>query len=392
MHMNAFINIFVLLFIATEAGEASALFQRQWGGASRSKSSSTSDTNKNASTSSTTATTTDASVSNYTIPNWQKEMPDPLSSRRTLERIQVPLTSNTKVTVYLLGTSHISNDSSADVRVLLNSTHPQIVFLELCNQRINMLVPSSLAEGNHRHDVVDSVNGTGSDDNHTNRTASNAKFWDRVKMVQQTSGMPKSVAMGTILLTQVQDDYANSLGVDLGGEFQVAWEYCQVNRPICILGDRPLRITLLRAWESLSWWGKVRCLVSLLWSSLQKPNPEELREWMQKILLGGTDILTESMAELQKSFPTLERVILKERDAYLACKIFQTCRYLNHSENHTMVAIVGAGHVQGICKWLTDGNGNTPEEILSEIVQTKRHADVDYLVKDVTQLSYDHLG
>lgn len=352
--MCCYFNMLVLLLflvVKPRDCEGSALFKRKWGSNTPSKTISSPDTSK---------------PSNYTVPDWKKGLPEPLPSRRTLERIHIPLTSNTKVTVYLLGTSHVSNDSSADVRVLLNASQPDVVFLELCDQRINMLAPPIQQEG----------------------FPPNATFWDRVKMVQQSSGMSKSSAIGTVLLTQVQDDYAESLGVELGGEFRVAWEYCQNNRPICILGDRPLKITLLRAWESLSWWGKTKCIVALIWSSWQKPNPEELREWMQSILSGDSDVLTESMTELRKAFPSLERVILKERDAYLACKIYQTCRYLNPRENHTMVAIVGAGHGQGICQWLTNGNGQTPEQILSDIVQTNSQKNVEHLVKEVTQIPY----
>lgn len=303
-------------------------------------------------------------LKNYTIPDWKKVLPHPLPLRRTLERIHIPFSNGNKVEVFILGTSHVSNDSSADVRVLLESTRPDVVFLELCDQRIPMLAPKS------DEDVL----------------PSNSTFWDRVKTVEESSGMSRGSAIGTVLLTQVQDEYAESLGVELGGEFRAAWEYCERDNPICILGDRPLKITLCRSWESLSWWGKAKCLAALIWSSFQKPDPQELREWMQNILEGDSDVLTESMAELRKSFPTLDRVILKERDAYLACKIYQTCRHLQRSRNHTMVAIVGAGHGPGIRNWLTDGNGQTPEDILRGIVETKKMKDVDNLVNDVTQL------
>ena len=75
-----------------------------------------------------------------------------------------------------------------------------------------------------------------------------------------------------------------------------------------ILGDRPVSITLTRAWESLRVWGKIKLLVGLFISSLRKPNPEEIKEWMEKILKGDTDLMSESIAELAKHFPTLETV------------------------------------------------------------------------------------
>jgi pheromone shutdown protein TraB len=317
----------------------------------------------------TTKETIDNTAQNATtssIPSWKRVLPPPLDTRKTLNRIIIPLSPTTHATVYLLGTSHVSNDSSADVRLLLQSLKPEVVFLELCDQRTPMLNPKPLAAFD-----------------------TNLTFWQKVQQIQTSSGMTKGSAIGTLLLTQVQDDYAESLGVELGGEFKMAWEYCLVQKPIVILGDRPLQITLVRAWESLSWFGKIKVLAGLLWSSVQKPNPNELREWMQKILQDGeTDVLTESMAELRKSFPSLERVILKERDAYLACKLYQTCRYLEKSRDHVIVAIVGAGHTPGICDWLTNGNGQTPEEVLRERLQTKKWEgqDMEALVQEVTQL------
>lgn len=351
--MNVYwIFLILVLLVSTCRTEASALFKRHWG-----KKKFPVPSNKTS--------------TNYTVPEWKKDFPDPLPQRRTLERIMIPLTANNKVTVYLLGTSHVSNDSSSDVRQLLSTTTPDVVLLELCDQRIPMLAPPKKQEK-----MEDTY-------------PPNATFWEKVKTVQEGSGMTKSSAMGTVLLTQVQDDYADSLGVELGGEFSAAWEYCEAHKPVCILGDRPLKITLLRAWESLNWWGKAKCMVALVWSSFQKPDPDELREWMQNILNGDSDVLTESMAELRKAFPSLERVILKERDAYLACKIYQTCRYLNPNQNHTMVAIVGAGHGPGICNWLTNGNGQTPEEILRGILETKKNKNIETLVREVTQLPYD---
>lgn len=310
-----------------------------------------------------------SNATNETIPIWKQLLPPPLNSRKTLHRILIPLSASTHATVFLLGTSHVSNDSSADVRLLLQEASPDVVFLELCDQRTPMLKKTPI------------------------QPSTNVTFWQKVQQLQTTSGMSKGSAIGTVLLTQVQDDYANSLGVELGGEFKAAWEYCLMTKPIVILGDRPLQITLVRAWESLHWMGKVKVLIGLVWSSLQKPNPEELRAWMQKILQDGeTDVLTESMAELRKSFPSLERVILNERDAYLACKLYQTCRFLDRSRDQIIVAIVGAGHTIGICEWLTNGNGQSPEEILRERVQTKKWSgdDLEPLVREVTQLPVEN--
>lgn len=217
------------------------------------------------------------------------------------------------------------------------------------------------------------------------------------------------------LLTNMQQDYAQSLGVELGGEFRVAFNYWNEHRQQriihMILGDRPLYLTLTRAWQSLRLWGKTKLVVSLLISSLQKPDPEELREWMQKILSDDTgDLLTESIAELAKHFPALERVIIQERDTYMACKLYQTCRSLLQQQASSsnryakqqqqtskvtkLVAIVGAGHVQGICRLLTEGRGRQPEEMLEPLIQLKKpipHEDRQILIFDVMEVNAELL-
>ena len=345
------------------------------------------------------------------IPPWKSQLPPPLNNKtKTLQRMVVPGPVGRKVEIYLLGTAHVSNDSSRDVRMLLESVNPDVIFLELCDQRIPMLIaPAPVAKNSTT--ISESKEKTG--------------FWRRLRQKlpfrsnkkeeppkQDSSKEKKSMyGMAAGLLTNMQQDYADSLGVELGGEFRVAYEYWCVKcdeerssnienarRVHMILGDRPLYVTLTRAWESLRLWGKTKLLVGLLISSLQKPKPEELREWMQSILNDDDgDLLTKSIAELAKHFPTLEEVIIQERDAYMACKLYQTCDHMLRGSNHPdqtfrLVAIVGAGHIQGICKWLTEPKNNTetPPQILTRLVQLKKPVDpesLDYLVNDIMEVN-----
>ncbi|KAL3902584.1 MAG: hypothetical protein SGILL_010776, partial [Bacillariaceae sp.] len=358
----------------------------------------------------TSSNRTGVSSNNHTassqIPTWKSQLPSPLNNKtKTLQRIVIPGPFGRKVEIYLLGTAHVSNDSSRDVRVLLDSVNPDIIFLELCDQRIPMLIASApVAKKNETTTAIESKQKTG--------------FWGRLrrkkKQPKQGSKEKKSMyGMAAGLLTSMQQDYADSLGVELGGEFRVAYEYWSVKcddersnenarRVHMILGDRPLYLTLTRAWESLRIWGKTKLVVGLLISSLQKPNPDELKEWMQSILNDDDgDLLTKSIAELAKHFPTLEEVIIRERDAYMACKLHQTCDHMlrgsnNPDQTFRLVAIVGAGHIQGICRWLTEPKNNTetPPQILTRLVQLKKPVDpesLDYLINDIMEVNPDLL-
>jgi hypothetical protein len=131
--------------------------------------------------------------------------------------------------------------------------------------------------------------------------------------------------------------YASELGVELGGEFRAAYRYWQQpckgstgpgstglgpesssksqpqsQHPHLIMGNRPLHLTLIRAWESLWWWPKFKVMAGLLWSSWQKPDKDKLIKWLESVRPEESDVLTESLNELRKHFPTLHtRVLLK---------------------------------------------------------------------------------
>jgi pheromone shutdown protein TraB len=343
------------------------------------------------------------------IPEWKKQLPMPLchKSNKTLKRIRVPY-QNQVAEIYLLGTAHVSNDSSRDVKLLLDTIQPNVIFVELCDQRTALMEDPP--------QVLQNLSGN---------KEKNVPFFQKIQELQKTTNNSKLQCMATVLLTSTQEEYADSLGVELGGEFRAAYQYWRSfsatatknsnnqnnkqsqqlpqQRPHLILGDRPLAITLARCWESLGFFGKIKVLIGLLISSFHKPSPEELRAWIQKIMEDETDLLSSSLEELRRHFPTLERVIIQERDAYMACKLYQLCRGMlvsavrqqqlspqSTSTNRIVIAaLVGAGHVPGISAWLTTKNHpEGPEAILDKLIATKKYANADLsaLVYEVTEL------
>ncbi|KAL3935209.1 MAG: hypothetical protein SGBAC_009230, partial [Bacillariaceae sp.] len=362
----------------------------------------------------TTTTIGDPPIS---FPEWKRNLPYPLNHKNsTLQRITMPgFGGRCAVEIYLLGTAHVSNDSSRDVNLLLETIDPDVIFLELCDQRIPML---TAPPPETKEETTESV---GED-------RAKKPWWRRSRRKKKAKPSneegggeePKSLhGMAANMLTSMQQDYADSLGVELGGEFRTAynfWNKNRLSRPVgaihMILGDRPLYLTLTRAWESLGIWGKTKLFVALFISTLQKPNPEELRKWMKSILEDDSgDILTKSIGELKKHFPTLEEVIIRERDAYMACKLYQTCRQMLIMQQQQqrqaslppsdptvqrLVAIVGAGHVQGMCHWLTGGNQEqgTPEDVLASLIKIKKEIpteEAQALTHDVMVVNHEQL-
>ncbi len=106
--------------------------------------------------------------------------------------------------------------------------------------------------------------------------------------------------------------------------------------------DRDLRITLHRFWHALSLFEKIRMVyilaVSVLSTGDEKIDVEELKK---------QDVMEMAMAEFRKFSPNGARALIDERDAYLADQII---RLLKNYER--VLVVIGAGHVEGVKKFL----------------------------------------
>lgn len=372
---------------------------------------------------------------------WRRSLPPLLRRRRgTLRRLILPAgdQEDEGCELYLLGTSHVSRDSCDDARLLVEHVKPHCLFLELCPQRLALLSDEAHAvpppgSSATTHEVVEGGGGRS--------VAEEAR-----ELRAQNPGMTRASSMSAALLTKIQGDYATKLGVTIGGEFresykvaggqQTAFETAvwkrrheaqwnpraapdvdlatdedNVHGCVAVLGDRPVRLTLARVWESLSFLGKARLVLGLIWSSLRQPSEKELREWMDSIMNDpGNDLLSKSIEELGRHFPTVEEVIIHERDRYMAAKLTQTARLLGGVPSSTstppgqqrkwtrkrIVAVVGAGHCPGMCTLLQNSHyfsEKSPEEVLRSVVETKHSTvensnDIRSLTTDVTELHF----
>ncbi|KAH1220851.1 TraB domain-containing protein [Glycine max] len=184
--------------------------------------------------------------------------------------------------VYLVGTAHVSEESSREVQAIVNFLKPQVVFLELCSSRVAVL------------------------------TLQNLKI-------------------------------ASKLEVFPGSEFRVAYEEAIKYGGRVILGDRPVQITLRRTWSKMPLWHKTKLLYSLLFQAVFLPSSDDLNKMLKE--MDDSDMLTLVIQEMSKEFPTLMETLVHERDQYMSSTLLKVA-----SENSSVVAVVGKGHLQGIKK------------------------------------------
>jgi pheromone shutdown-related protein TraB len=142
------------------------------------------------------------------------------------------------------------------------------------------------------------------------------------------------------------------LGVMPGTELLEATNVAKEQEIKIALCDRDVRVTLRRAWHQTSFLKKGYLLATLLVSLFDKTEitEEKLAELKKK------DVLSELMSELGEAMPELKRVLIDERDVFLAEKI-------KRSAGNRLVAVVGAGHVEGIKKLIGEDHSKELPEI-----------------------------
>ena len=140
-------------------------------------------------------------------------------------------------------------------------------------------------------------------------------------------------------LASFQKRMGAQTGADPGAEIVGAAKLAEEMGIPVSLCDREIQITFRRAWGKSSLWNKCKLLATLISAAFsnEEISEEELAE------LKNEETLESMMKEVAKELPSVKEVLIDERDRYLATSIFK-------AEGKTKVAVIGAGHTQGIIR------------------------------------------
>jgi pheromone shutdown-related protein TraB len=213
----------------------------------------------------------------------------------------------------IVGTAHISRQSADLVREVIENEKPDVVCVELDEKRL-----LALSEKNR---------------------------WENLDLKSIIKQKQLSTLIINLVLSSYQKKLGEKLGVTPGTELLEAVQTAKEKNIPVELCDREVRITLRRAWHSMSFWQKLKFLFGGLAGIFEK---QELTE--EKLAeLRSKDVLSEMMDELGKAMPVLKEVIIDERDQYIAQK-------MKESKGAKIVSVVGAGHVKGIIRTLENNS------------------------------------
>jgi len=210
--------------------------------------------------------------------------------------------------IILVGTAHVSKESADLVVRVIEEEKPDTVAVELCQSRYQAMTDE--------------------------------KRWQETDLIKVIKEKKAFLLLSNLMLASFQKKIGKKLGIKPGEEMLRAINTAKEMEIDIHLADRDVRTTLSRTWRLMGFWTKFKLLFQLITSmgdmeDIEKEDIEKLKE---------QDVLETLLSELGKTLPDLQRVLIDERDQYLASKI-------RTAPGRKIVAVVGAGHVPGIKRY-----------------------------------------
>jgi pheromone shutdown-related protein TraB len=224
--------------------------------------------------------------------------------------MQTTITLDNKI-ITLIGTAHVSKASADEVLETLENGAFDTIAIELDDDRYTALTEN--------------------------------KRWETTDIVRIIKEKKTGLLMAQLILSAYQKRLALQTEVQVGQEMITAIEVAHRKGIRLAKIDRSVTLTFQRIWRSLNFWDKVGMLNQLITAAFENESFSET----DIEALKQQDLLEASMAEVTRRFPKIATTLIDERDRIMAYK-------LRHAKGQQIVAVVGAAHVNGISRYLSD--------------------------------------
>jgi len=226
--------------------------------------------------------------------------------------------------IRIVGTAHVSRQSVDEVRAAIEDYKPDVVAIELDPCRFNALKKQA------RDPTVDDV-----------------------LEVRNFNSL-----LVQWLLAYLQRRIGFDVGVEPGAEMKAAIEAAESHNIPIALVDRDIRLTLLRFWSSLGILEKIKMIWALIISIAEVDNGQEIDIESLK----EQNVIDVVMTEFRKFSPNGARALIDERDAFIA---HQLVLLKAQRPEGRILAVVGAGHRQGITQYIDNPQTLPPFDSLT---------------------------
>jgi len=222
--------------------------------------------------------------------------------------VEVKISEN----IILIGTAHISKESAQEVKDAIEKYKPAVVAVELCQRRYKALTEKDK--------------------------------WENTPVTALLKGNQAYFVLAQTFLASIQRRLGKEYGAEPGSEMIVAINEAKAHNLDIALVDRDIAVTLKRAWRKMSLREKMRLAWAFL-KTLFGYDEEELEKLDLKEMM-DQDVISEMLEEFTELVPSVAEVLIHERDAFIAKRI------LDEQNKGRILAVVGAGHLEGIKKHL----------------------------------------
>ena len=227
--------------------------------------------------------------------------------------------------IRIIGTAHVSQQSVDEVRAAIEEFKPDIVAIELDSARFTAV----------------------------KKQARDPSVEDVLKVENFNSLLVQW------LLAYLQRKIGIDVGVEPGAEMKIAIQEAEQRGIPISLVDRDIRLTLLRFWSSLGIIEKCRMFWALIISIAEVDNGLEIDIESLK----EQNVIDAVMLEFRKFSPNGARALIDERDAFIA---HQLVLLKVQKPEGRILAVVGAGHRQGISAYLDNPKTLPPFDPLTK--------------------------
>ncbi|KUK44693.1 MAG: TraB/GumN family protein [Methanothrix sp.] len=236
---------------------------------------------------------------------------------------QAPREDGIKGEIVIVGTAHVSEKSVQEVTQAIEDLHPDIVAVELCQGRYRAL--------------------TGQEED------------GEIQIKEILSGGKLYLLLVQWFLAYIQKKIGSDLGVKPGSEMIAAIEVAERTGARVALVDRDIAVTIQRFWSAMSLLEKAKLFASMIPAAFGRGDEIDIEKVTEE------DVVSAIIEEFREVSPGAAQVLIDERDAYIARNLIRL------GSEGRVVAVVGAGHRDGITKYLAHPEKIPPFENMTRI-------------------------